>query len=143
MMFMGVMMAIGSVKPLSQPATPLFLMLLYQMMAVTIKAQTSVQLKSAVEERRNPVMPIRDPKREERNRVRIKGVQCSLWAPMVLTTISRSIKTPFSTKICRGPGRVDRFFPRAMQKPHTRMVTSKEETVVWVMLMPPKIGMVK
>jgi hypothetical protein len=38
---------------------------------------------------------------------------------------------------------VDRFFPRAMQKPHTRMVTSKEETVVWVMLMPPKIGMVK
>ena len=38
MIFMGVMTTIGSVNPFSHPSRPLFLMLLYQIIAVTINA---------------------------------------------------------------------------------------------------------
>ena len=40
MMFMGVMTAMGSAKPFSQPTKPLFLMLLYQMRIVIISDHT-------------------------------------------------------------------------------------------------------
>ena len=67
--FIGVITQIGSVKPFNQPKKPLFLMLWYQMRALVIRAQVSVVLRSAVVDRRKPVMPMREPHREERNRV--------------------------------------------------------------------------
>ena len=69
------MTTIGSVNPLSQPATPLRLMLLYQVMTETMTAHTSVQLKSAVDERKKPVRPINDPRILLRKIAPINGVQ--------------------------------------------------------------------
>ena len=142
-MFMGVITATGSVKPLNHPRTPLFLMLLYQMIKETINAHTMVQLKSAVAERKKPVMPMREPQMEERKMVMIKGVQWALWGPMVLTTMSCIMVIPFSTMICRGPGRVLRSFPRMTQRLHRKIVTIKKDTVVCVMGIPPRMGIVK
>ena len=141
--FMGVMTTMGSVKPFSQPRKPLFLMLLYQMMTLTISAHTSTQLKSAVEERRNPVRPIKEPQMELKNMVATKGIQWALCAPMVSTTILWSIITAFSTMTCRPSGRFFSLLPSRMLAVHRKMVTIRWETVVWVMGMPPKMGMVK
>ena len=52
----------GSVKPFSQPRTPLRLMDWYQMITLVITAQVSTTDKSAVVERRKPVKPINVPK---------------------------------------------------------------------------------
>ena len=75
MMFIGVMTTIGSVKPLSQPSRPLRLMLLYQMSTDTRMAHVSVQLRSAVTERRKPVMPMKLPQMLLRKIVPMKGAQ--------------------------------------------------------------------
>ena len=48
------------------------------MMPVVISAQTSGTLRSAVEERKKPVKPIKEPKMELRKMVPIKGVQWAL-----------------------------------------------------------------
>ena len=54
-----------------QPTKPLFLILLYQISAVTISDQTRVQLKSAVTDRKKPVIPIKLPNKEDRKIVPI------------------------------------------------------------------------
>ena len=51
--------------------------------------------------------------------------------------------TPFSVMTCIRPGRFVSFLPRRMAAVHSRTVTRKEDTVVWVMEIPPKMGMVK
>ena len=120
------------------------MMLLYQMMKETIKAHTMVQLRSAVAERRKPVMPIREPQMEQRKMVIMKGVQWALWGPMELTTRSCIIMMPFSTKVCRALGwSVLKSFPNTTKRVHSRTVTMRKETVVWVMGIPPRMGMVK
>ena len=101
------------------------------------------QLKSAVEERRKPVRPIKEPHMELKNMVATKGIQWALCAPMVSTTMLWSIITPFSTMTCRPSGRFFSLLPSRMLAVHRKMVTIRWETVVWVMGMPPKIGISK
>ena len=67
MMFMGSMTGTGSAKPFSQPAKPLARMPHPQHSTLVITAQVAVVDKSAVAERRIPVMPIRVPPSEDRN----------------------------------------------------------------------------
>ena len=86
--FIGVMTTIGSVNPLSQPTKPLFLIPLYQMISETSTAQVSVQLRSAVDERRKPVMPIRLPRMLLRKIVPMNGAQCRLCSPIDSATMS-------------------------------------------------------
>ena len=86
-MFIGVMTTIGSVKPLSQPRTPLRLMVLYQTSAVVTSAHASVVLRSAVVLLRKPVMPISEPQTEDRNSTPIYGAKPMLCSPMVELTI--------------------------------------------------------
>jgi len=61
------MTTMGSVKPLSQPPTPLRLMEQPQHRKLVISAQVKVVDKSAVDERKIPVMPIKEPQIELRN----------------------------------------------------------------------------
>ena len=111
-MFMGVMTTTGSVKPFRKPRKPRFLMFRYQMITLTITAHTATQLTSAVVERKKPVRPIKLPQMELKKMVPMKGVQWALCAPMVLTTMLRSIITPFSTRTCLPSGRFFRFLPK-------------------------------
>ena len=61
------MTTIGSVKPFSQPPTPLRLMEQPQQIKLVISAQVTVVDKSAVDERKMPVMPMNEPQMELRN----------------------------------------------------------------------------
>ena len=67
MIFIGVITATGSVKPLSHPQNPLALMETDQHRTLVITAQVTVVDRSAVAERRMPVMPMSVPPKEERN----------------------------------------------------------------------------
>ena len=129
-MFMGVMTTTGSVKPLSQPTKPLFLILLYQITAVTITDHVMVVLRSAVVERRKPVMPMRLPQILLIKMVMMKGVQWALWAPMVSTTMPCIMETPFSTSTCAAPGRFFRPLPSRTQAMHSSTVMRMEDTMV-------------
>ena len=142
MMFMGVITAMGWVKPLSQPKKPSRFMLLYQMMPVTVSAHASVQLRSAVTDLKKPVMPISEPQMENRNMVSMKGVQWALCSPMESTTMLRISSTPFSASACLPSGRVLRLLPMLIMAATSMMVTTRQDRVVWVMLMPPSMGIV-
>ena len=61
------MTTIGSVKPFSQPPTPLRLMEQPQHRKLVISAQVNVVDRSAVDERKMPVMPMNEPQMELRN----------------------------------------------------------------------------
>ena len=68
MTFIGVMTTTGSVKPLSQPRKPLFLMLWYQTMPVVTSAHVIVVLRSAVALRNTPPSILMSvPKTDEQN----------------------------------------------------------------------------
>ena len=64
---MGVMTTTGSVKPFSQPRKPFCLMEQPQQMKLVISAQVTVVERSAVAERKMPVMPMSVPNSDERN----------------------------------------------------------------------------
>ena len=51
--------------------------------------------------------------------------------------------TPFSTSTCTPSGRFLRFLPSRMDAMITTIATISEDTVVCVMGMPPRMGMVK
>ena len=57
-----------------------------------------VVLISAVEDRKIPVIPRKVPRREDKNRVAMKGVQRTLWSPMASRTMSVITVTAFSVR---------------------------------------------
>jgi len=61
------MTATGSVKPFSQPRKPFCLMEHPQQITLVISAQVTVVERSAVAERRMPVMPMSVPNSDDRN----------------------------------------------------------------------------
>ena len=68
------------------------------MRALVMSAQVNVVLRSAVVDRRKPVIPMREPKRDERNKVPMYGAQWALWAPMVSLTKLYRVETAFSVR---------------------------------------------
>lgn len=73
----------------------------------------------------------------------MKGVQWMLWLPMADVVRLVIMDTPFSTRTCTLPGRFSIFLPSRINAVQRMSVTIKEDTVVCVMGMPPKMGMVK
>ena len=91
-----------------------------------------------------PVMPMSVPPKDDRNSAPMYGVQYRLCGPMVSDTMSYSMPTPFSTSTCRAPGR----FCKTASQPGRPLctnstITTKDDTVVCVMGMPPSTGMTK
>ena len=72
-------------------------MLLRQIITDTMTAQTIVQLRSAVVERRKPVRPINVPQMELAKIVPTKGAQCRLCLPIDCSSMLYSMETTFST----------------------------------------------